>query len=150
MFCADRVLGARSTLHAGGRRGKERAVRHERSSDWRRGAASSPDPKRHILKSVKFGLLFQLQTPRPLDADTWHEGDEQRVIHQALEQIEFADSLGFDYVFFTEHHFLEEYCHSAAPEVIRGVVRARAIEVTAADRSLRRPPRARWSARSCA
>src|SRR6186997_1136734 len=30
--------------HAGGRRGKERVARHERSSDWRRGAAGSPDP----------------------------------------------------------------------------------------------------------
>jgi len=29
---------------AGGRRGKERAARHERSSEWRRGAAGSPDP----------------------------------------------------------------------------------------------------------
>jgi hypothetical protein len=29
---------------AGGRRGKERAARNERSSDWRRGAAGSPDP----------------------------------------------------------------------------------------------------------
>src|SRR5438094_9040078 len=31
-------------LNAGGRRGKERAARNERSSDWRRGAAGSPDP----------------------------------------------------------------------------------------------------------
>src|SRR2546421_549963 len=29
---------------SGGRRGKERAARNERSSDWRRGAAGSPDP----------------------------------------------------------------------------------------------------------
>ena len=29
---------------AGGRPGKERAARHERSSDWGRGAAGSPDP----------------------------------------------------------------------------------------------------------
>jgi hypothetical protein len=29
---------------AGGRRGKERVARNERSSDWRRGAAGSPDP----------------------------------------------------------------------------------------------------------
>ena len=36
--------GAAST-YAGGRRGKERAARHERSSDWRRGAAGSPDPE---------------------------------------------------------------------------------------------------------
>ena len=33
-------------LVAGGRPGKERAARHERSSDWGRGAAGSPDPCR--------------------------------------------------------------------------------------------------------
>src|SRR5438105_2413523 len=33
--------------YAGGRRGKERAARYERSSDWRRGAAGSPDPAAH-------------------------------------------------------------------------------------------------------
>src|ERR1700716_770764 len=37
------VLAAVSS-YAGGRRGKERAARNERSSDWRRGAAGSPDP----------------------------------------------------------------------------------------------------------
>src|SRR6478736_6331697 len=31
---------------AGGRRGKERAARHERSSDWRRGARSAPPTQR--------------------------------------------------------------------------------------------------------
>ena len=25
---------------------------------------------------MKFGINFQLQTPRPLDADQWHEEDE--------------------------------------------------------------------------
>src|SRR5215467_8653119 len=66
---------------------------------------------------MKFGINFQLQTPRPLDADQWHEHDELKIYHEALEQIEFADKLGYDYVFITEHHFLEEYCHSSAPEV---------------------------------
>ena len=37
----------RSPLHAGGRPGKERVARYERSSDWGRGAAGSPDPE-HI------------------------------------------------------------------------------------------------------
>ena len=37
---------------------------------------------------MKFGLLFQLQTPRPAGADTWHQDDERTIIHQALEQIE--------------------------------------------------------------
>src|SRR5437763_1865755 len=35
----------------------------------------------------------------------------------ALEQSELADRLGFDYVWEVEHHFLEEYAHSSAPEV---------------------------------
>ena len=67
---------------------------------------------------MKFGIQFQLQTPRPYDADSWGPQDEARIFAQALEQIEHADRLGFDYVFLTEHHFLEEYCHSAAPEVV--------------------------------
>jgi len=44
---------------------------------------------------MKFGLLFQLQTPRPADVDTWHQDDERTIIHQALEQIELADQLGY-------------------------------------------------------
>ncbi len=36
---------------------------------------------------------------------------------EALEQVELADRLGFDYVWEVEHHFLEEYSHSSAPEV---------------------------------
>ena len=67
---------------------------------------------------MKFGIQFQLQTPRPYDAETWGPDDEARIFAQALEQIEHADRLGFDYVFLTEHHFLEEYCHSAAPEIV--------------------------------
>lgn len=66
---------------------------------------------------MKFGLMFQLQTPKSLDADQWGAHDALNIYHEALEQIEFADQLGYDYVFITEHHFLEEYCHSSAPEV---------------------------------
>ena len=43
---------------------------------------------------MKFGINFQLQTPKPLDADQWHEEDELKIYHEALEQIEFADKLG--------------------------------------------------------
>jgi alkanesulfonate monooxygenase SsuD/methylene tetrahydromethanopterin reductase-like flavin-dependent oxidoreductase (luciferase family) len=35
----------------------------------------------------------------------------------ALEQVELGDRLGIDYVWAQEHHFLEEYSHSSAPEV---------------------------------
>jgi alkanesulfonate monooxygenase SsuD/methylene tetrahydromethanopterin reductase-like flavin-dependent oxidoreductase (luciferase family) len=61
---------------------------------------------------VRFGIFYELQLPRP-----WAEDDEHRLLHEALEQIELADRLGFDYVWEVEHHFLEEYSHSSAPEV---------------------------------
>jgi alkanesulfonate monooxygenase SsuD/methylene tetrahydromethanopterin reductase-like flavin-dependent oxidoreductase (luciferase family) len=96
---------------------------------------------------VKFGLLFQLQTPRPLDSDQWHEDDERRVIHQALEQIELADKLGYDYVFFTEHHFLEEYCHSTAPEVVLGAAAARTSNIRLGHGIIQMPPRQNHPAR---
>jgi alkanesulfonate monooxygenase SsuD/methylene tetrahydromethanopterin reductase-like flavin-dependent oxidoreductase (luciferase family) len=61
---------------------------------------------------VKFGLFFEHQVPRP-----WADGDERRVFAEALEQIELADRLGFDCAWLVEHHFLEEYSHSSAPEL---------------------------------
>ena len=61
---------------------------------------------------MKFGIFIDLQLPRP-----WHDGDESKLFHEALEQVELADRLGIDYVWVQEHHFLEEYCHSSAPEV---------------------------------
>jgi alkanesulfonate monooxygenase SsuD/methylene tetrahydromethanopterin reductase-like flavin-dependent oxidoreductase (luciferase family) len=61
---------------------------------------------------VKFGIFYEHQLPRP-----WNEGDEQRLIVEALDQVELADRLGIDYAWEVEHHFLEEYSHSSAPEV---------------------------------
>ena len=61
---------------------------------------------------MKVGSFYEHQLPRP-----WQEGDEHRLLKDALEQVELADRLGFDYVWEVEHHFLEEYSHSSAPEV---------------------------------
>ncbi len=61
---------------------------------------------------MKFGIFYEHQLPRP-----WHEGDMEQLLKDALDQIELADRLGFDYVWEVEHHFLEEYSHSSAPEV---------------------------------
>jgi alkanesulfonate monooxygenase SsuD/methylene tetrahydromethanopterin reductase-like flavin-dependent oxidoreductase (luciferase family) len=61
---------------------------------------------------MKFGSFYELEIPRP-----WEPGKEQRVFREGLEQVELADRLGFNYVWATEHHFLEEYAHSSAPEV---------------------------------
>ncbi len=45
------------------------------------------------------------------------DGSEHQLLHDALEQIEIADRIGLDHVWEVEHHFLEEYSHSSAPEV---------------------------------
>jgi alkanesulfonate monooxygenase SsuD/methylene tetrahydromethanopterin reductase-like flavin-dependent oxidoreductase (luciferase family) len=66
---------------------------------------------------MKFGLFYEHQLPKPPDAEQWGEDDEHRLLKNALDQVELADSLGFDYVFEVEHHFLEEYSHSSAPEI---------------------------------
>jgi alkanesulfonate monooxygenase SsuD/methylene tetrahydromethanopterin reductase-like flavin-dependent oxidoreductase (luciferase family) len=50
--------------------------------------------------------------PKPHDADS-----EWRCYHQALEQVELADRLGYGTVWAVEHHFLTEFAHSSAPEV---------------------------------
>jgi len=69
---------------------------------------------------MKFGLFYEHQLPRP-----WDEGSEYRLIQEALDQIERADQLGIDYVWEVEHHFLEEYSHSSAPEVFLAVASQR-------------------------
>ena len=61
---------------------------------------------------MKFGIFYEHQLPKP-----WAEGDELRLFHEALEQVELADRLGIDHAWEVEHHFLEEYSHSSAPEV---------------------------------
>src|ERR1700726_2361943 len=61
---------------------------------------------------MRFGIFYEHQLPRP-----WSERSEADLLRDALEQVELADRVGLDYVWEVEHHFLEEYSHSSAPEV---------------------------------
>ena len=61
---------------------------------------------------MKFGIFYELQLPRP-----WTENAEYELFTNSLNQIELADKLSYDYAWEVEHHFLEEYSHSSAPEV---------------------------------
>jgi alkanesulfonate monooxygenase SsuD/methylene tetrahydromethanopterin reductase-like flavin-dependent oxidoreductase (luciferase family) len=61
---------------------------------------------------VRFGIFYEHQLARP-----WGLDSERQLIQDALEQIELADKVGIQYVWEVEHHFLEEYSHSSAPEV---------------------------------
>ena len=61
---------------------------------------------------MKFGIFYEHQLPRP-----WKDGDEHKLFQDALDQVELADKIGIDHAWEVEHHFLEEYSHSSAPEV---------------------------------
>ena len=61
---------------------------------------------------MRFGIFYEHQLPRP-----WHERSEYELLQNSLTQVELADKLGYDYAWEVEHHFLEEYSHSSAPEV---------------------------------
>ncbi len=69
---------------------------------------------------MKFGIFYEFQIPRP-----WQAHTEYQLHQNALDQIELADQLGYDYAWEVEHHFLEEYSHSPAPEVFLGAATQR-------------------------
>ena len=69
---------------------------------------------------MRFGIFYELQLPKP-----WTEDSDHRLIHEALEQVVFADEIGIDYAWEVEHHFLEEYSHGSAPEVFLSAAAAR-------------------------
>ena len=91
---------------------------------------------------MRFGIFYEHQLPRP-----WAEGDERRLLHDALEQVELADRLGFDYLWEVEHHFLEEYSHSSAPEVFLAAAAARTANIRIGHGIVQLPPRVNHPAR---
>jgi len=69
---------------------------------------------------MRFGIFYEMQLPRP-----WAPDDERRLFHEALDQVVLADRLGYDHAWEVEHHFLDEYSHSSAPEVFLAAAAAR-------------------------
>ncbi len=69
---------------------------------------------------MKFGVFYEHQLPKP-----WGEEDEFRLLQDALDQVVLADELGFHHAWEVEHHFLDEYSHSSAPEVFLSAAAAR-------------------------
>jgi alkanesulfonate monooxygenase SsuD/methylene tetrahydromethanopterin reductase-like flavin-dependent oxidoreductase (luciferase family) len=62
---------------------------------------------------MKFALIYQVQLPRP-----WTDTSEHQLFQQILEQVSFAEQMGFESVWFMEHHFAPEQSHSSAPDLI--------------------------------
>ncbi|MEO8604160.1 MAG: LLM class flavin-dependent oxidoreductase [bacterium] len=66
-----------------------------------------------------FGLFYEIPVPRP-----WHERSEYQAYHDVLRQVVRGDELGFSHFWTVEHHFLSEFSHCSAPEVLYGAVAA--------------------------
>ena len=84
---------------------------------------------------MKIGIFYEHQLPRP-----WERDDEHRLLKDALEQVELADRLGIDYVWEVEHHFLEEYSHSSAPEVFLAAASQRTNRIRLGHGIVQLPP----------
>ena len=62
---------------------------------------------------MKFGMFYEIQVPRPASPEAEHER-----IREIVDQVRLAEEMGFEEVWFVEHHFLTEWAHSSAPEVM--------------------------------
>src|SRR4051794_40803785 len=92
---------------------------------------------------MRFGLFYEHQNPRP-----WREERaEHRLLKDALDQVELADRLGFDYAWEVEHHFLEEYSHSSAPEVFLAAASQRTERIRLGHGIIQIPPAVNHPAR---
>ena len=62
---------------------------------------------------MELAVHFEMQRP---------ERDDHRVVEETLEQCILADEVGFDYLWFVEHHFLTGFSTSPCPEVLFGAL----------------------------
>src|SRR2546425_6198277 len=84
---------------------------------------------------MRFGIFYEHQLPRP-----WGPEDEHQLLTDALEQAEIADKVGIDCVWEVEHHFLEEYSHSSAPEVFLAAASQRTKDIRLGHGIVQIPP----------
>ncbi len=73
---------------------------------------------------MKLDLFYEIDAPRPWEGE-WPESQrraEQESYAEALEQIEYADSLGFQTLWLVEHHFREGRSHCSCPEAVLGAI----------------------------
>jgi alkanesulfonate monooxygenase SsuD/methylene tetrahydromethanopterin reductase-like flavin-dependent oxidoreductase (luciferase family) len=91
---------------------------------------------------MRFGLFYEHQIPRP-----WDGGAEEQLLLDALDQVELADKCGIDNVWEVEHHFLEEYSHSSAPEVFLAAASQRTKNIRLGHGIVQLPPEINHPAR---
>ena len=70
--------------------------------------------------SGQFGLFYEIPVPRP-----WHPRSEYEAYHDVIAQAVRGEEVGFSHFWTVEHHFLSEFSHCSAPEVLYGAIAAR-------------------------
>ena len=73
---------------------------------------------------MRFGLFYTLRFPEP-----WSREGEYKCLWEILEQVTYAEEMGFDRLWLTEHHFIPAWSMCAAPEVILGAVSQRTSKI---------------------
>ena len=66
---------------------------------------------------MQFGILYEMQRPYSGTEIDWNA-----LYKETLEQCELADQVGFDNLWFVEHHFLTGFSGSPCPEVMFGAL----------------------------
>jgi alkanesulfonate monooxygenase SsuD/methylene tetrahydromethanopterin reductase-like flavin-dependent oxidoreductase (luciferase family) len=84
---------------------------------------------------MKFGGIHLMQLPRP-----WASESDRTLLNNALDLAELSDQCGLDYVWGTEHHFLEEYSHSSSPEMFLAACSQRTKNLRLAHGIIQTPP----------
>ncbi len=69
---------------------------------------------------MKFGLMTQIQMPRP-----WGPDAELQAYRNAIAQAEAAEAAGFSHFWITEQHFFLEIGHSACPDMLLSAISQR-------------------------
>jgi alkanesulfonate monooxygenase SsuD/methylene tetrahydromethanopterin reductase-like flavin-dependent oxidoreductase (luciferase family) len=73
---------------------------------------------------LDFGLFYEIPVARP-----WGERSEHEAYHQTIAQAVRGEEVGFSHFWTVEHHFLSEYSHCSAPEVLYGAIAAKTSKI---------------------
>ncbi len=73
---------------------------------------------------MRFGLFYTLRFPEP-----WPQEEEYKCLKETVEQVTYAEEMGFERLWLTEHHFIPSWSMCASPEVILGAISQRTSQI---------------------
>lgn len=73
---------------------------------------------------MKFGLMTQLQIPRP-----WEPQAERTAYNNMIEQAVAGEDAGFQYFWLTEMHFFKQIGHSPCPDLLHAAISQRTCRI---------------------